>query len=143
MSSIRARAARALVVVVLGACSDADDSLVIDLGVITSSFDLGPAIVHPAVARVGEDVAITVLTYGDDCTWAKRTDVEVDGLGAEIQPFDESAVESLCGDAVFSYPHATVVRFALAGTATITVVGYAEGDRFGTVIQRSSTLEIQ
>ena len=32
---------------------------------------------------------------------------------------------------------------ALAGTATITVFGYEEDDRFGTVVQRSSTLEIQ
>jgi hypothetical protein len=133
----------ALLLVVLAACSDPDDSLVVDLGVITTSFELGPSIEHPAVVQSGANVSVTVLTYGDDCTWVKRTDVEVTGLTAVIRPFDESAVESLCGDAIFSYRHTTSIRFEQAGTATITVFGYEEGDRFGTVVQRSSTLEVQ
>lgn len=133
----------ALLLLLLAACWDADDSLVVDLGVITTSFELGPSIEHPAVAQSGADASVTVLTYGDDCTWGKRTDVEVTGLIAVIRPFDESAVESLCGDAVFSYRHTTSIRFEQAGMATITVLGYEEGDRFGTVVQRSSTFEIQ
>ena len=129
--------------VVLAACSNAGDSLVVDLGVITTSFEYGPSIEHPAVARSGTDVAVTALTYGSDCTWFKRTDVEITGLTAVIRPFDESAVESVCGDAVFSYRHTATIQFAQAGMATITVFGYEEDDRFGTVVQRSSTLVIQ
>lgn len=134
-----------LLFVFVTACAGDEDGFVVDLGVITSSFesDFGPSIEHPAVAQAGADVEVTVYTYGDDCTWAKRTDVEVRGLNAVIRPFDESAVDSFCGDVVLRYPHTASIRFEQPGTATITVFGYAESDRFGTVIQRSSTLEIQ
>ena len=81
-----------LLLVLVAACSDADDSLVVDLGVITSSFDLGPWIEHPAVVQSSTDFSITALTYGDDCTWVKRTDVKVTGLTVELRPFDETAV---------------------------------------------------
>ena len=133
----------AVLVVLMAACSADDDTLVVDLGVITRSFDVTPSIEHRAVAQSGTDVAVTVLTYGSDCTWPKRTDIEVSGLSAVIRPFDENAVESFCGDAVFTYRRTISVRFDQRGTAMITVFGYEEGDRFGTVIERSSTLEIR
>jgi hypothetical protein len=128
----------------LAACSD-DDSLVVDLGVITTrnEAEIGPSIQHPASAQAGTDVSVTAQTYGTDCTGPERTDVKVTGLNAVIRPFDRNFVESVCGDLVWPYRHTTSIRFEEAGTATITVFGYEEGDRFGTVIQRSSTLEIQ
>lgn len=131
-----------LLLAVLGACSDDNESLVVDLGVITTSFDLGTPIEHPAVAQTNTDIAITVLTYGSDCTWLKRTDVKVAGLRVEIRPFDESAVDSFCGDTSFSYRHTTTVRFDETGTANIVVYGYGEGDRFGSVIEQSSSFEV-
>lgn len=133
----------ALLLAFLAACSGEEESLVVDLGVITTTFDLGTPIEHPAVAQPNTDIPITVLTYGSDCTWPKRTDVKVTGLKAEIRPYDESAVDSVCGDTIFSYRHTTTVRFEEAGKAEITVFGYGEGDRFGTVIEQSSSLEVQ
>lgn len=132
-----------LLLALFAACSDSDDSIVVDLGVITTSFIPGPAIEYPSVAQSNTDIAVTALTYGSDCTWLKRTDVKVTGLKAEIRPFDESAVQSTCGDTIFSYRHETTIRFEQPGTATITVFGYGEGDRFGTVIEQSSDLEIE
>jgi hypothetical protein len=67
----------------------------------------------------------------------------VTGLKAVVRPFDQSAVDSVCADTLFAYPHTITLRFEQAGTATITVLGYAEDDRFGTVIERSSALEIE
>lgn len=129
---------------VVSACSEKDtSSIVVDLGVIEATDRLEPAIDHPAIAQRQADISVTVMTYGNDCTWMDRTEVEVHGLDVVIRPFDRSDTESPCGDTIFGYPHLASVRFEQAGTATITVLGYGEGDRFGTVIERSSSLEIQ
>lgn len=126
----------------LSACSD-DDGVVVDLGVITTPDHAEPRIEHPALFEHGVDVQVTVTTYGDDCTTVDRTDVEVNGLVAIIRPFDKSATRSVCADTLFSYEHVATIRFADAGTATISVLGYDTGDRFGTVIERSTMLEIK
>lgn len=131
-----------LVIALLAACSD-DDSIVTDLGVITTPDPALSPIEHPDTATTNGDVPVTVMTFGDDCTWAKRTDVEITGLTAIIRPFDQSAVDSLCADTLFSYPHTAVIRFDRPGTAMIKVLGYAFGDRFGAVIEHSVTVEIQ
>lgn len=130
--------------VLLAACTgDGNGSVVVDLGVIVASDGTDPPIEHPATAQSGVDIPVAVMTYGDDCTWVDRTEVAVNGLTAVVKPFDKSDVASVCADTIFSYRHMASIRFAQPGTATITVLGYDKGDRFGTVIERSSTLQIQ
>lgn len=126
----------------LSACSD-DDGVVVDLGVIIAPDHAEARIEHSALVEHGVDVQVTVMTYGDDCTTADRTDVEVSGLVAIIRPFDKSATRSVCADTLFSYEHVATIRFEQAGAATISVLGYDTGDRFGTVIERSTMVEIK
>lgn len=128
---------------VLSACSADDDTVVVDLGVIVGPDQMDPVIEHPEVLQRGVDIPVTVTTLGDDCTWADHTDVVITGLTAVIKPFDKSATDSPCADTIFMYKHSATVRFEESGTATITVVGYKMGDRFGSVIERSRSLEIQ
>lgn len=81
-----------LLTLLVTACAE-DDGFVVDLGVITSSFeaDYGPVLRHPATAPAGTDVMVTAVTFGNDCTWARRTDVEVTGMTAVIRPYGENA----------------------------------------------------
>jgi len=143
------RSMRGLVVAVAvssasGACgTNGDSDVVVDLGVI-ADYNTGEAsIEHPTVVRVGDDVTITVNTTGCyDCTQLERTDVSVNGLETSIWPYDRTRL-GLCGDCLTDFPHAVTVQFEEPGTAVIRVFGYMAGDRFGMMIERTSSLTVE
>jgi hypothetical protein len=129
---------------VSSACGGGGDSdVVVDLGVI-ADYQTGEAsIEHPMVVRVGADVSITVNTTGcDECTQPVRTEVSVNGLETSIWPYDRTYL-GLCGDCLSNFPHAVTVEFEQPGTAVIRVFGYRAGDRFGTMIERTSSLTVE
>jgi hypothetical protein len=101
------------------------------------------SIEHPALVRAGDDVSILVRTSGcGECTQLERTDVRVTGSEAEIRPFDRFRF-GVCGDCFEEFTHAVTVRFDDPGPAVIRVFGYMAGDRFGTVIERTSSITVE
>jgi len=134
---------RAIVVAALVCGCAADSDVVVDLGVIADYTTGEASIEHPARVSVGADVSITVRTSGcGECTQFQRTDVAVNGRDVEIRPYDTRYL-GLCGDCFEYFPHPVTVQFEEAGPAVIRVFGYMAGDRFGTVIERSSTLTVE
>lgn len=75
----------------------------------------------------GEAFNVTISTWGGrDCTKVARTEVIVDGLVAKITPYNKNRVGASCAAVGAVFRHSATLRFAQAGTATVTVTARGE-----------------
>ena len=78
----------------------------------------------PASARAGVPFQVEVVTFGSSsCTREDGAEVSVNGLLAEVTPYDILDVDQGCTPDVHPFPRAATVRFASAGSATLRVIG--------------------
>ncbi len=85
------------------------------------SFSQQDAIIVPASVQSRESFEVTVTTLGGGCMDQGETDVQVQGLRADITPYDY-AITPLFGACLLygeEYLHTTTLTFAEKGTATL------------------------
>ena len=105
-----------------------------ELGVVFVSgtaFQIG----IPDTVAAGRPFQVNVLTYGNSCVEFARTDIEREGMTAEIRPYDRRDTES--DDCVTNntpIAHPATLQFGAPGRATVRIVGLRapgnEPDRF-------------
>jgi hypothetical protein len=84
----------------------------------------------PDTVAVGASVVATVRSYGGGCIRAGETEVAVDGLAADVRPFDYFPVPSptrVCTADLRIIEHPATLRFARAGRAVVRVHGRRDG----------------
>jgi hypothetical protein len=102
-----------------------------------------------AVSASGRTVTVSVTTYGGGCHSRGETEVSVDGLVADIVPWDYTAPAGTpCTMQLVSFTHTATVQFTSAGTATIRVRGIDASTRHagsmtGTEITVERTVQLQ
>ncbi len=80
----------------------------------------------PATVTAGIPFDVVVTTYGGDCVLQGDTQVTVNGLLAEVRPFDvfqPDASAALCSRNLILYAHTASVTFGTPGTGTIRIFG--------------------
>ena len=76
------------------------------------------------ISTSGRTVQVVVTTYGDGCLSKGDTEVRVEGLEADITPYDYTAPPgSVCTRQLVSVRHTATVTFSGAGEATIRIHG--------------------
>lgn len=76
------------------------------------------------VSSSGRTATVNVTSYGDGCYRKGETVVNVNGLVAEIVPYDYTApAGTACTRQLVSIQHTATVEFEQAGTATVRVRG--------------------
>jgi len=106
-----------------------------DLGTIVSFGDTADISV-PDSASVGESFSVSVETFGGGCTQeVERTELEIQGMVAQITPWNWNSGALECPTDVRSLHHEVKLSFDQPGTATIHIIGREES------VQRS--IEIQ
>jgi hypothetical protein len=94
------------------------------VGVIDTGNSLPETLQLPDTVTAGTTFTVVVETYGSSsCTRADGARVEVDGLVAEITPYDRVLLEGICTDDLAPFPRAVDVRFDEAGEALVRLVG--------------------
>ncbi len=72
----------------------------------------------------GRNVTVSVTTYGGGCHSKGETEVRVQGMVADIMPYDYTAPPgTVCTQPLLSFGHTVTVRFEAAGTARIRIHG--------------------
>jgi hypothetical protein len=126
MTPFQARAASALATLLLAACTPVLGPAGWErvVGVVDTEARLAAPIALPASARVGVAFTATVTTHGSgSCTRADGADVDIDGLNADVTPYDREARRGVCTDDLAPYPRSVTLRFVTAGEARIRVLG--------------------
>jgi hypothetical protein len=81
----------------------------------------------PGTVLRGVTFDVTVRTYGGGCIDKGDTEVEVNGLAAQVTPYDIEVTHmpagSVCTADLRFYEHIGEVRFDQSGTATVVVRG--------------------
>jgi hypothetical protein len=90
-----------------------------------------PVVVAPESARAGVSFQVRVVTRGSSsCTRADGAEVHVNGLVAEITPYDRVQRGPVACTADLSpIPREVSLRFAAAGEAVVRVIGRGAGGR--------------
>lgn len=85
----------------------------------------GPWIEFPDSVRIGQEVRITIQTFGPSDCWEKGSDrVQHSGLAVSIYPADvERSHGKACADVFLTFRHEFVFSFDQAGTAEIEIHG--------------------
>jgi hypothetical protein len=79
-------------------------------------------------------VTVRVTTYGNGCYSQGETETAVEGLEANIRPWDytfSARSDRACPDVLLSFVHEAVLRFDDAGTVRIRVRGIDAGQAAG------------
>ena len=86
-----------------------------------SSFSQENAIILPVSVASGEPFEITVTTLGGGCMEQGKTDVQLQGLRADITPYDYEITPLFGGCLLYgeNYRHTATLSFAEKGTATL------------------------
>ena len=98
----------------------------------------------PATATGGITFDVVVTTYGGDCVLQGDTQVTVNGLLAEVKPFDvfQSDVSSAgCNRNLILYAHTASVTLATPGTGTIRIFGRRDPGKIDITVDR--TVEVK
>jgi len=98
----------------------------------------------PAHGSVGVDIPFRIHTMGDGMCTSRQgpTKIEVDGLRADVTPYDY--VFSHNGDCQLAQPifqHTGVLRFDRLGIATVVVTGRIEPGEEIVTIERTITIQ--
>lgn len=99
----------------------------------------------PASVRRGQPFTVTVTTYGGGCIEKGETKVEVEGLRAEVRPYDydTSPLNGICNDELRIHKHAATLSFEEIGTAEVIFYGLKEDTSSVTQTSATRTLEVR
>jgi hypothetical protein len=123
----------------LAGCADpfAEDEWRRRIGVIDVGGSQPGTLQLPDTVAIATTFTVTVRTYGSStCTRADGARVEVEGLVAEITPYDRVLEEGVCTDDLAPFPRVVALRFDEPGEALVRVVGRSISG-FGAEIERS------
>lgn len=95
----------------------------------------------PDTVSAGVDFEVSAVTYGGGCVSADDTEVEVDGLFAQVVPYDLHRRQEACPDVLRTFEHRALVRFDEPGTAEVRVVGRREPGNSLAVVVRQVVVE--
>lgn len=94
------------------------------VGIVDTESRLSTPIALPETARAGIAFTATVTTHGSgSCTRADGADVRIDGLNADVTPYDREARRGVCTDDLAAFPRGVTLRFDVAGEARVRVLG--------------------
>lgn len=111
-----------------------------ELGII-SYYNQPIEIAVPAAAAAGVPFEVSVRTYGGGCITPNGTDVQADGLVADVTPYDDHSDSDICADVLGLFDHTATLTFASPGTALIRFHGMEHpGDR-QIVVERSVRID--
>ena len=85
---------------------------------------LSPAFALPDSLERGTPLTVRVLSGGGGCHEVGGTDVRIEGLTAEITPFDYEYKNANCAAVVLQFDHVITLTFGDVGMATIRVYGH-------------------
>jgi hypothetical protein len=112
--------------VLLAACSNISgmDEWERRIGVIEIGGGQPAPVQLPASIRQGVPATVIVTTYGSgSCLRPAGARVIVNGLRAEVVPYDSIAVRGVCTDDLKAYPREVRIQFESAGEALVRVRG--------------------
>jgi len=106
-----------------------------DLGTIISFGDTAE-ITMPDSVGVGESFSVSIETFGGGCTQeVDRTELEIQGMVAQVTPWDWNSGALDCPADVQFLHHEVKLSFDQPGTATIHLIGREETVQRATEIQ--------
>lgn len=102
-------------------------------------FDDPVVISLPDTAAAGEPFTATVRTYGGGCTRKGDTEVDVDGLRANVIPFDIETVgdQVVCPAVLVRFQHSATITFEEPGTGDVIVQGRREPENELFTVERT------
>ncbi len=108
-------------------------------------YDQPVKVVVPSSAQPGQPFAVTVVTYGGGCIEKGGTKVEVEGLRAEVRPYDYdiTPVNGVCTDELRIHEHTATLSFEEMGTAEVVFFGRKKGASGTTQTSVTRTLEVR
>ena len=82
----------------------------------------------PDTVTVSVPFSVSVRTFGGGCQRLGSTEVVINGLDAEVTPFDSTAGGDrvVCTDILLAFAHGASLTFATVGSATVTIRGKEE-----------------
>lgn len=110
----------------------------------TISFYQDPVKVEvPKTATRGTPFDVKVTTYGGGCISQGDTEVEVQGAGAVVTPYDVEVrdPELVCTLELRTFVHVASVRFDAPGPAVVTVRGVREPEGDVVTVQKTVTVQ--
>jgi hypothetical protein len=97
------------------------------LGAIKGYMDGDP---HISLNVQGRDVRVAVITYGDGCYRKGETQVTLNGMVADVRPYDLlQPPGTVCTRQLVAGTHEAVITFPATGVARIRVHGYDASTR--------------
>ncbi|MEX0909542.1 MAG: hypothetical protein WDZ58_07235 [Gemmatimonadaceae bacterium] len=88
---------------------------------------------YVTIEQDGRRVDVSITTYGDGCHTQGETEVVMNGLGAEVTPYDYSAARgSFCTRELRSSVHRASLNFERSGMAQIRIRGIDASTRSST-----------
>lgn len=108
--------------VMLPACDVFDPDIDVVHGDVAGSA-IQPAVSVPGIVAAGQPFDVDIQTAGNGCYSFQRTEVKLDGMTAEIRPFDRVDLSDPCEDVLTLIDHTVTLRFARRGYATVHVIG--------------------
>lgn len=138
MKTLRLCAAAAL----LAACSTATDPIKGEqLGFIQILDDGVAQVTVPATAQRGQPFEVKVTTVGGGCISEGPTRTLVQGMTAEVRPYDVHDGNLACTPNILLFEHTATLRFDTPGTATVRVLGAGEPGAGPITVTRTVTVQ--
>jgi len=106
------------------------------LGEIAGYYADDPHVDVPATAERGRPFSVSIRTYGNACRTAGNTGVRVDGLTADVTPYDYMVTKAVCADVLLTFVHTATLRFDAAGLARVRVRGLGRPGGTEIVVER-------
>lgn len=105
-----------------GACDvfEADDEVVLGTVFFHAT---PPSISIPDSVSAHTPFTVAVRTFGDGCYSFGRTETELDGMVAEIRPYDRRQTGEVCPAILVSIDHSVTLSFGSSGLATVRIIG--------------------
>ncbi len=102
---------------ILGLDSYAEPALIVFYGDTAT-------VAAPDTVSAGEPFAVTVGTFGGGCTReVDRTELEVTGDLAEVQPYNRTQRSDVCTSDLLILAHTVTIQFNETGLATLRITG--------------------
>ncbi|HEV3051724.1 MAG TPA: hypothetical protein VGX50_15570 [Longimicrobium sp.] len=142
MNTIRVLAGSCAAAALLAACSTGTDPLGGEqLGFIQAPPDGAAKVTVPATAERGQPFEVKVITVGGGCVSEGPTRTLVQGMTAEVRPYDVNSGREVCTADVRLFEHTATLRFDTPGTATVRIVGAGEPGAGPVTVTRAVTVQ--
>lgn len=119
--------------------TERDDDLVRRPAVLAIGGD-SARVAAPDSVAVGASFVVLVQSFGGGCIRAGETETALDGLTADVRPFDyfpAPSFDRVCTADLRIIEHPATLRFTRAGRATVRVHGRREPDDVPVVVVRT------